>query len=36
MTANGELERVWMEAVIVFSLYYPGICPDRLTKAVKT
>jgi hypothetical protein len=27
-----ELERIWKEAIVAFSRYFPGICPEGLRK----
>jgi hypothetical protein len=32
---NGELERMWKEAVVTFFRYYLGICLDGLRKIMK-
>jgi hypothetical protein len=34
MTA--EIERIWKEAVVAWSRYYPGICLERLKETTKT
>jgi hypothetical protein len=30
-----ELEKIWKEAVVVLSRYYPGICLEELRNATK-
>jgi hypothetical protein len=33
---NDELERIWKEAPVAYSRYYPSICLEKLRKTTKT
>jgi hypothetical protein len=33
---NDELQRIWLEEVVVYPRYYPGICLLELRKLAKT
>jgi hypothetical protein len=35
MTNDDELERIWKEAVVAYSKYYPGICLQGLGKTTR-
>jgi hypothetical protein len=33
---NGEFECIWKEAVVVYSMYYLGVCLEGLRKAMES
>jgi hypothetical protein len=32
---NDEFERIWKEAVVAYSMYYPGICLEVLCETAE-